>query len=256
MTTVCVIGLGHVGLPTAALLAKSGATVLGVDVNQHVVAALNAGKTHIQEPRILPLVESVVRSGNLKASTSTPQADVFMIAVPTPVKDDHSPDHDLVAAAAAAIALQLRKGNLVILESTVGPGITAGLVKTTLEKSGLKAGSDFLLAYCPERILPGNALQELVSNDRVIGGLNAASSEAAHEVYKRFVHGKLHVTDATTAEVVKLSENTYRDVNIALANEIGLLSQRLGLDAWEVVKLANFHPRVHLLQPGPGVGGH
>ncbi|MSQ13514.1 MAG: nucleotide sugar dehydrogenase [Dehalococcoidia bacterium] len=256
VNTVCVVGLGHVGLPTAALLAKSGLRVFGVDLNEQVVQGLNGGRTHIHEPGLPELVAETVRQGKLSASTKVAPADVFIITVPTPVNPDNSPDHGAVAAAARAIMPHLRAGNLVVLESTVGPRTTAGLVAPILQGSGLRAGEDFLLTYCPERVLPGNALAEMAANDRVVGGLTPSSAEAACQLYKRFVKGRLHVTDATTAEVVKLSENTYRDVNIALANELALLCQRLGLDAWEVVKLANYHPRVHLLQPGPGVGGH
>ncbi|MBI2935324.1 MAG: nucleotide sugar dehydrogenase, partial [Chloroflexi bacterium] len=183
-------------------------------------------------------------------------ADAFIIAVPTPVSEDRSPDLTAVRLACRSIVPHLRKGTLVVLESTVPPGTTVGLVASILEESGLRMGQDFLLAYCPERVLPGNALEELRRNDRVIGGVDQVSAEAARRLYATFVAGTLHLTDATTAEVVKLAENTYRDLNIALANELALVCERLGLDAWQVIKLANHHPRVQLHWPGPGVGGH
>ena len=256
MTTVSVVGLGYIGLPTAAILATHGFRVIGVDTNPAVVQAISSGNAHIEEPGIKPLLQKAVASGNLVAQGEVPAADVFIIAVPTPIRPDEQPDLDAVQAASAAIAPRLRRGDMVLLESTVPPGTTANAVAPLLEVSGLKAGVDFFLAHCPERVLPGNILRELAESDRIIGGIDTESGKRAADLYRTFVSGKLYLTDATTAEVEKLSENTFRDVNIALANELASICYKLGVDVWEVIDLANKHPRVNLLQPGPGVGGH
>jgi len=254
--SVCVVGLGYVGLPTASMLATRGIHVYGLDVNERVVRELAAGRTNISEPDLDTLVQAAIQSGNLRCGTVPEPADVFVIAVPTPVRDDRTADLDAVAAAARSVASVLKRGDLVILESTVPPRTTTGPLRSLLERSGLCAGRDFLLAHCPERVLPGNLLVELIANDRIIGGLDPASAKAAAEVYRTFAAGELVETDATTAELVKLMENTNRDVNIALANEFALVAERVGVDVWNAIKLAGRHPRVRFLRPGPGVGGH
>jgi UDP-N-acetyl-D-mannosaminuronic acid dehydrogenase len=253
---VSVVGLGYVGLPTASMLATRGFAVYGLDVDPRVVAELSNGRTRIAERDLDTLILAAVQSGNLRCGTSPEPADVFVIAVPTPVREDRTADLDAVQAAARSVARVLKKGDLVILESTVPPGTTAGPLRGWLESSGLHAGVDFLLAHCPERVLPGNLLVELVANDRIVGGLDPASAAAASDLYRSFVTGELVETDATTAELVKLMENTNRDVNIALANEFALIAERIGVDVWEAIRLAGRHPRVRFLQPGPGVGGH
>ena len=256
MTTACVVGLGYIGLPTAAMLATNGISVVGVDTDSTVVQAISEGNSHIEEPGIRSLVQKAVNSGHLTAQAEMPEADVFVIAVPTPITPDKQPDLDAVRAASETISQRIKRGDLVLLESTVSPGTTVQLVAPILETSGLKAGSDFSLAYCPERVLPGAILRELIENDRIVGGIDTRSAQRASDFYRSFVKGKIYLTDATTAEVVKLSENTFRDVNIALANELSRICSTLGVDVWEMITLANKHPRVNLLQPGPGVGGH
>ncbi len=265
-TKICVIGLGYIGLPTASTFATNGIKVIGVDVNQRVVQTLQNGEIHIHEPGLRTLVQAATKSGNLEISDHPEEADAFIIAVPTPFQ--RSPLHasrtteyplaDLsyVTAAAEAITPHLRPGNLVVLESTSPPRTTEDIVAPILEKSGLKAGEDFYLAYSPERVLPGQILRELIENARVIGGVNAASAQAGYDLYAIFVRGDIIQTTATTAEMVKLMENTTRDVNIAIANEFARLSERFGIDVWEAISLANRHPRIDILRPGPGVGGH
>ena len=256
---ICVLGLGYIGLPTASLLANNGFEVAGVDNKDTVIEIINNGGVHIEEPGLKALVHGAVNSGLLKAKTEAETADVFFIAVPTPIKNDHGEnkvDLSNVEASAKSIVPHLKEGNLVILESTVPPGTSRDLVAPILEQSGLKAGKDFFLAHCPERVLPGNTLRELIQNNRVIGGINPESSERASDLYEQFVEGKISVTDATTAEMVKLMENIYRDINIALANELAGICEKVGISAWEAIDLANLHPRVNLHKPGPGVGGH
>lgn len=253
---VCVLGLGYIGLPTASTFATHGLQVIGVDINPEVVQTLQNGGLHIQEPGLRTLVQAALRSGNLSIRNQPQEADAFIIAVPTPFYEDKKADLRAVSAAAAAIAPYLRKGNLVVLESTSPPRTTMDVVAPLLEQSGLKSGIDFHLAYVPERVLPGQILRELIENARVIGGVDRASAEAGRELYRLFVRGELILTDATTAEMVKLMENTYRDVNIAIANEFARLADRFGVDIWEAIALANRHPRVNILQPGIGVGGH
>jgi len=256
LNKVCVLGLGYIGLPTASMLATHGLTVAGVDVNPHVVTTLQAGEIHIHEPGLREVVQSAVRSGMLSVSARPEEADAFIIAVPTPFYDDKRADMRAVTSAAESIVPFLRSGNLVVLESTSPPRTTVDLVAPILERSGLKAGVDFLLCYSPERVLPGQILRELVENARVVGGITPESAAAGKELYGTFVKGEIFTTDATTAEMVKLMENTYRDVNIAIANEFALLADRFGVDVWEAISLANRHPRVKILSPGPGVGGH
>jgi UDP-N-acetyl-D-mannosaminuronic acid dehydrogenase len=255
-TKLCVIGLGYIGLPTASMFATHGYQVLGVDIKRATVEAVNNGVAHIQEPGLKTLVEAAVKSGNLRASTTPQEADVFIIAVPTPATPDKRADLGAVISATETIAPYLRTGNLIVLESTVPPGTTTDIVVPLLERSGLRAGQDLFVAHAPERVLPGRILVELVQNDRVIGGIDSASAERAVSLYRSFVAGRIFLTHVTMAELVKLMENTYRDVNIALANELARISDQLGTSIWEAIELANRHPRVNILQPGPGVGGH
>ena len=264
--TLCVLGLGYIGLPTASTFATHGLDVIGVDVNPYVVETLRNGGLHLHEPGLRTLVEAAFKSGHLRVSESPAEADAFIIAVPTPFFADRLGEYEgriykmadlgAVKAAAQAIVPYLRKGNLVVLESTSPPGTTEKVVAPILERSGLKAGVDFYLAYSPERVLPGQILRELIENARVMGGITPESARAGRELYATFVKGEIVLTDATTAEMVKLMENTYRDVNIAIANEFARLAERLGVDVWEAIALANRHPRVKILSPGPGVGGH
>jgi UDP-N-acetyl-D-mannosaminuronic acid dehydrogenase len=253
---ICVLGLGYIGLPTASTFATSGIKVIGVDINQQIVAGLQNGQLHIHEPGLRTLVQAALRSGNLTIHNQPEPADAFIIAVPTPFKEQKKADLSFVKSAAQSILPHLQKGNLVVLESTSPPRTTIDLVAPILEQGGLKAGKDFLLAYSPERVLPGQILRELIENTRVIGGVNSASADAGRDLYATFVRGEIILTDATTAEMVKLMENTSRDVNIALANEFSQLAEKYGVDVWEAIQLANRHPRVKILNPGPGVGGH
>jgi UDP-N-acetyl-D-mannosaminuronic acid dehydrogenase len=256
--TICVLGLGYIGLPTASTFAAHGMNVVGVDVNQHVVDVLRNGEIHIHEPGLRTLVQAAFGSGKLRVSDVPESADAFIIAVPTPLVDADGKQADLsyVISASESIVPHLRRGNLVMLESTSPPCTTVEVVAPILEKSGLKAGADFYLAYSPERVLPGQILREMIENARVVGGIDQASAEAGRDLYANFVRGDILLTDATTAEMVKLIENTYRDVNIAVANEFARLADRFGVDVWQAIELANRHPRVNILRPGPGVGGH
>jgi UDP-N-acetyl-D-mannosaminuronic acid dehydrogenase len=256
MNKVCVVGLGYVGLPTASLLAREGFNVHGVDVNSEVVQKINHGEIHIHEPDLDVLVKSAVSQGDLTASLEPAPADVFIIAVPTPIKDEHVPDISYVEAATRAIASYLEAGNLVILESTSPVGTTEQISNWLRElRPDLEAGSVYV-AYCPERVLPGQILKELISNDRIVGGIDPASTMQATEFYHKFVKGEVLPTQARTAELAKLAENAFRDVNIAFANELSLICENLDIDIWELRELANRHPRVNILKPGPGVGGH
>lgn len=256
MAEVCIVGLGYVGLPTASLLASAGFQVLGVDIDEDIVRRLNAGETRLEEQGLARLVEEAFRSGNLEASTEVEPSDTFIICVPTPITHDKGVDLRAVESAAASIWPVLKEGNLVILESTSPIGTTRNVVARILAQSGLQPGVDFELCYCPERVLPGNTVNELVRNDRIIGGYTLASAKRAEAMYQRFSQGKLLLTDDRTAEMCKLMENTYRDVNIALANVFARIAEGAGVDAWEAITLANCHPRVNILKPGPGVGGH
>lgn len=253
---VCIIGLGYIGLPTASTFATHGVQVTGVDSNPEVITSLQKGKTHIYEPGLAEVVAKAISAGNLKVSNAPVEADAFIIAVPTPFYGDKKADLSFVRAAAESILPVLKEGNLVVLESTSPPQTTEKIVRPILEKSGLKAGADFKLAYSPERVLPGQIMRELIENARVIGGVDQASAEAGRDLYGTFVKGDILLTDATTSEMVKLMENTYRDVNIAIANEFSRLADRFGVDIWEAIQIANRHPRVKILNPGPGVGGH
>jgi UDP-N-acetyl-D-mannosaminuronic acid dehydrogenase len=262
--TAAVIGLGYVGLPTAALIAGAGIRVTGVDTRAEVVATINAGDVHIVEPGLEDAVRAVVRNGTLRAVARPEAADVFVIAVPTPVGPDHAPDVEYVRLASQSIAPVLRAGALVLLESTSPVGTTE-LVAEILSAArpdlgfahlGASGPAAVSVAYCPERVLPGNALREMVQNDRVIGGLTPSCTAQAAAFYRCFVKGRCIETNARTAEMCKLTENSFRDVNIAFANELSLICDRLNINVWELISLANLHPRVNILQPGPGVGGH
>lgn len=256
MSKICVLGLGYIGLPTASILATNGFKVLGVDVNEQVVQVINKGGLPIKEPGLKTIVQAAVNSGNFRAALQAEPADVFIIAVPTPVTDDKKANLSFIKAAAESILSVLNKGNLVVLESTSPPGTTKNFLVPILEKSGLKIGEELFVTYCPERVLPGRILTELINNNRIIGGINDKSAQVAKKLYSRFVEGEIVVTDSTTSEMVKLMENTYRDVNIALVNELAIICDKLRINVWDVIKLANLHPRVNLHLPGPGVGGH
>jgi UDP-N-acetyl-D-mannosaminuronic acid dehydrogenase len=253
---VCVIGLGYIGLPTASLLATRGYRVHGVDVDAAAVETINAGQIHIVEPDLDVLVRSAVQSGQLTASTTPKSADVFILAVPTPFDASNQPDLTYVERATRSLARVLTNGNLVILESTSPVGTTEQVAAwIQAERPDLTSGAVHV-AHCPERVLPGQIIKELVDNDRLVGGLDDAATKAAAGFYEGFVSGAILRTTARTAEMAKLTENTFRDVNIALANELSMICERLGIDVWRLIELANRHPRVDVLQPSPGVGGH
>ena len=262
MSSLCVLGLGYIGLPTASIFATKGRSVLGVDIAPEVVATINSGRIHIQEPDLDVLVRAAVQSGNLRAATAPAAADTFIIAVPTPCTVDAAggrrPDLSFVEAAARSLAAVVAPGNLIVLESTSPVGTTEKVkawVEDELRRRG-RAVDGLLYAHCPERILPGQMLKELIANDRIVGGLTPEASARAKALYEIFCAAQIFVTDARTAELAKLTENAFRDVNIAFANELSMICDRLGVDVWELIRLANRHPRVKILQPGPGVGGH
>lgn len=253
---LCVLGLGYIGLPTASIFATNGIQVTGVDVNPFVVKTINEGNIHIEEPGLKTIVQAAINSGKLRASEAVCEADAFIIAVPTPIKADKSAEMSYVRSAMRAILPYIRPGNLIVLESTSPPGTTRDLIVPMLAETGFTLGQDLFVAHCPERVLPGRILTELLENHRVIGGVTPACAEKAASLYRLIVSGDIHLTDETTAEMVKVMENTYRDVNIALANELAIIAEKQQIDAWRVIELANLHPRVNLHQPGPGVGGH
>jgi UDP-N-acetyl-D-mannosaminuronic acid dehydrogenase len=264
--SICVLGLGYIGLPTAATLAAHGVSVLGVDTNQRILDTLNNDDIHIQEDGLREAYRAARGSGNLRLAARPAQADAFLIAVPTPFYPDRSGEYNglpykladlrAVDAAAESVVALLRKGNLVLLESTSPPRTTVDRLAPILRRSGLEPGRDFHLAYSPERVLPGRILRELTENARVVGGITPESARAAADLYAIFVKGEIIQTDSTTAELVKLMENSYRDINIAIANEFSRLASKFGVDVWNAISLANRHPRVRILNPGPGVGGH
>ncbi|MEW5938599.1 MAG: nucleotide sugar dehydrogenase [Chloroflexota bacterium] len=263
---LCVIGLGYIGLPTATTFASRGVRVLGVDNNPRILETLRNGDVHIHEPGLREAFQSALETNRLAFASAPAPADAFIIAVPTPFHEGELGEADgvtfkkadmrAVTSAAESIVPHLRKGNLVVLESTSPPRTTVDLVRPILERAGLLAGRDFYLAYSPERVLPGQILRELIENARVIGGVTPESAQAGRDLYATFVKGQIILTDATTAEMVKLMENTYRDVNIGIANEFARLAERFGVDVWEAISIASLHPRVKILSPGPGVGGH
>lgn len=260
ITTVAVIGLGYIGLPTAAILASKGIDVVGVDVRQSTVDAVNRGEVPFVEPDLGTYLAGAVTQGNLTASTKTPAADAYIVAVPTPFKEGHAADLSYIEAAADAIAPQLVGGELVILESTSPPGATQHMADRILAlRPDLRHKDDdggLFFAHCPERVLPGRAMIELVTNDRIVGGVTPRAAERAKSLYETFCQGEILLTDAKTAEMAKLVENSFRDVNIAFANELSIIADKVGVNVWELIELANHHPRVNILQPGPGVGGH
>jgi UDP-N-acetyl-D-mannosaminuronic acid dehydrogenase len=261
---ICVIGIGYVGLPAATMFARAGANVVGVDVDDNVVDNLNAGRTIIVEPGLADVVREQVAGGRLSASTAPPVADAFIIAVPTPFHHDgtYAPDISYIEAATRSLAPTLKRGDLVVLESTSPVGTTRHIVNVVrfmrpdLDLPGEGAEGDVDFAYSPERVIPGRTMEEIVSNPRVIGGITPRATQRATALYRMFVKSECLLTDDRTAEMVKLTENTFRDINIALANELSLICDRFGMDVWEVIRLANRHPRVSILSPGPGVGGH
>lgn len=254
--TICVVGLGYIGLPTAVMFSNHGHIVHGVDVNAKAVEKLQNKQLHIEEEGLQERLNKAIDSGNLTVSTTAKKADVFIIAVPSPIKPDKTADLEYVRTATASIVPFVEAGSLVILESTVPPKTVENVMLPELEKSGLAIGDELFVSHSPERVIPGRVFEELVSNDRIIGGINPKSATMTTELYSSFVKGKMHETDATTAELVKVMENTYRDVNIAFANELAKIAGNIGVNIWEAIKLANYHPRVNIHTPGPGVGGH
>lgn len=253
---ICVVGLGYIGLPTAVMFANHGMNVHGVDVNEKAVRLIKNKQLHIEEPGLQERLNSAVDSGKFTASTAPEEADVFIIAVPSPINEDKTANLDYVRDATKSIVPFVKKGNLVILESTVPPRTVEDVMIPILKETNLEMGTELFISHSPERVIPGKVFEELTNNDRIVGGINEESSRRTDELYRTFVNGTIHLTDATTAEMVKVIENTYRDVNIAFANELAKISEQIGVNAWEAIKLANFHPRVNIHQPGPGVGGH
>lgn len=258
---VCVVGLGYIGLPTAAFIASKGVKVVGVDVNERFVKLINEGKVPFLEPGFEELLAKVVEEGNLVAQAEQVEADAYIVCVPTPFQDNHEVDTKYIRAASEALAPHLRPGALVVLESTSPPGTTEDMANHLIElRPDLSLDDEddnaIFVAHCPERVLPGQIMEEMENNDRVIGGLTPKGTELARDLYATFCTAELLMTNATTAEMAKLTENSFRDVNIAFANELSLICDRLGIDVWELIELANHHPRVNILQPGPGVGGH
>ncbi|GAA0315591.1 nucleotide sugar dehydrogenase [Bacillus carboniphilus] len=256
MKKICVVGLGYIGLPTSAIFAQAGFEVVGVDVNKKVVDSLNEGNIHIEEPGLPEVVEKVVREGKLRASITPEEADVYIVAVPTPIHEDLTANVDYVKSAVEAIVPHIKEGNVLIVESTIPPRTMDDLVAPIIKEAGLDPYKDVAIAHCPERVLPGHILRELIENTRIVGGITPEASKKAADVYRAVVKGEVMETEAVTAEMSKLMENTYRDVNIALANELVKISAKLGVNAHSVIELANRHPRVNIHLPGPGVGGH
>ncbi len=256
INSICVVGMGYIGLPTSAVLARAGYRVHGVDVRPHVVNTINSGGIHIHEPNLAELVESVVQQGALTCALTPTSADVFFLCVPTPITADNKPDVSYVQAAAQSIKPFVKAGDLIILESTSPPRTTQDVVIKHAIPDHLKVGEDVFVAYCPERVLPGRILIEVVQNDRIVGGVTPACTQRVVSFYQSFVEGQILPTTDITAETTKLVENSFRDVNIAFANELSILAEKLGIDVFEVIALANHHPRVKILTPGPGVGGH
>ena len=264
MSVVCIVGLGYIGLPTAAMLASRGHEVVGCDINAHAVATINSGRPHFFEPDLQMLLSAAVQTGRLRAQTTPVEADYFILAVPTPFKEGGKPDMSYVEAAADMIAPALKRGDTVILESTSPVGATEALTERlgrsrpdlAFPRYKQTGEAEIHVAHCPERVMPGLMVRELVSNDRIIGGMTEECAQSCVALYESFVSAELFVTDCRTAELVKLTENSYRDVNIAFANELSLVCEELGVDVWRAIELANRHPRVNILRPGAGVGGH
>ncbi|MEB2280023.1 nucleotide sugar dehydrogenase [Lysinibacillus xylanilyticus] len=254
--SICVVGLGYIGLPTAVMFANHGIKVHGVDVNPAAVKSIQEKKLHIEENGLQERLNKAVDEGFLTASTTPQEADVFIVAVPSPINPDNTANLEYVRQATASIVPFLKKGDLVILESTVPPKTVEHIMLPELIKANLEFGVDLFVAHSPERVIPGRIFEELVNNDRIVGGIDDKSAQMTKELYQTFVNGTIHLTDATTAELVKVMENTYRDVNIAFANELAKLAEKLDVNIWEAIKFANYHPRVNVHFPGPGVGGH
>lgn len=255
-TDLCVVGMGYIGLPTSAIFAKNGLNVVGVDINERAVNLINEGKIHIEEPGLPELVKKVAENGKLRASLTPVPADAYIIAVPTPIHEDYKADINYVISACRNIGPLVKKGDIIIVESTIPPRTMNDIVQPIFEEFGFNVEEDLYIAHCPERVLPGRILIELIENTRIVGGLNEKSAKKAAEFYKQVVNGEVIETDALTAEMAKLMENTFRDVNIALANELVKISDKLGINAYDVIQYANKHPRVNIHMPGPGVGGH
>jgi UDP-N-acetyl-D-mannosaminuronic acid dehydrogenase len=253
---LCVIGLGYIGLPTAVMFANHGVRVHGVDVNQRAVEMISNKQLHIEENGLQERLNNAIDSGMLTVSTEPVEADAFIVAVPSPIREDRTADLEYVRKATASIVPYLKKGNLIILESTVPPKTVEHVMLPELEKSGMNIGEDLFVSHSPERVIPGRIFEELEQNGRIIGGINEKSAEMTKQLYEAFVKGPIELTDATTAELVKVMENTYRDVNIAFANEMAKIGEHLDVNIWDAIRFANFHPRVNIHQPGPGVGGH
>lgn len=253
---LCVVGLGYIGLPTAVMFANHGLTVHGVDINEKAVNMIAGKQLHIEETGLQDRLNTAIDSGNFTVSTKPVEADIFIIAVPSPINPDKTANLEYVREATKSIVPFVKKGNLVILESTVPPRTVEDIMIPVLKEAGLEIGTDLYISHSPERVIPGRVFEELVNNDRIVGGINEESSRLTEELYRTFVKGNIHLTDATTAELVKVMENTYRDVNIAFANELAQICDRIGVNVWEAIKLANYHPRVNIHMPGPGVGGH
>ena len=253
---ICVIGLGYIGLPTAAMFASHGHSVVGVDKNERIVSALNKGEIIIEEAHLAEFVQQAVAAGNLRGTLVPEEADAFIIAVPTPITENKKADMRFVEAAAQELTPYLRRGNLVILESTSPIGTVDELICPIIAASGLNVGTELFVGHSPERVIPGKILYELVHNSRIAGGINRQSAEKIADLYKCFVEGDIYLTNARTAELCKLAENTFRDINIAYANELAMICEQSGINVWEAISLCNNHPRVNIHQPGPGVGGH
>ncbi|MGP4966623.1 UDP-N-acetyl-D-mannosamine dehydrogenase [Glutamicibacter ardleyensis] len=253
---VCVVGMGYIGLPTSVVLARAGWRVHGVDINERVVSDLSNGIATFEEPGISPALKSIVSSGNLTVSTVPQVSNVYIIAVPTPIDSRNEPDTSYIRSAVESVAPLAKANDLFILESTSPVGTTEMIREILLGLRTDLADSALYFAHCPERVIPGSMMKEIISNDRVVGGYDAISAERAANLYRSFCQGEIHLTDARTAELTKLTENSFRDVNIAFANELSIVADHLGVNVWEVIELANKHPRVQILQPGPGVGGH
>lgn len=253
---ICVVGLGYIGLPTAVTFANHGVRVHGVDVNEKAVEMIQNKQLHIEENGLQERLDKAIDEGFLTASTKPVEADVFIIAVPSPINPDKTANLEYVRAATASVVPYLKKGNLVVLESTVPPKTVENVMLPELIKANLELGLELFVSHSPERVIPGKIFEELIKNDRIVGGINEKSSLLTKELYETFVKGQIHITDATTAELVKVMENTYRDVNIAFANELAKIAETMDVNVWEAIKFANFHPRVNIHYPGPGVGGH
>lgn len=253
---LCVLGLGYIGLPTAVMFANHGVQVHGVDINEEAVNMIQQKQLHIEETGLQERLEKAIDEGLFTVSTRPVEADIFIVAVPSPINEDKTANTDHIRAATASIVPYLKKGALVILESTVPPKTVEDVMIPELEKSNLVLGEELFVSHSPERVIPGSIFEELTNNDRIVGGINEKSAELTKELYEVFVKGTIHLTDATTAELVKVMENTYRDVNIAFANELAKIGDTLDVNIWEAIKFANFHPRVNIHTPGPGVGGH